>query len=108
MLNDVTFVEAARGFAERMMSGPERRPKRGSPRPFSRRRRGGRGPRSWRSWSAGFATSSRRFRRDREAARALVAQGESARDPRLDPGELAAYTAVAQLILNLDETITKE
>ena len=29
-------------------------------------------------------------------------------DPRLDPCELAAYTATAQLILNLDETITKE
>ena len=26
VLNDVTFVEAARGFAERMMSGPERSP----------------------------------------------------------------------------------
>ena len=26
VLNDVTFVEAARGFAERIMSGPERSP----------------------------------------------------------------------------------
>ncbi len=53
-------------------------------------------------------TSSARFRRDPRAAAALVDAGESTRDPRLDPCELAAYTAMAQLILNLDETITKE
>ena len=28
-------------------------------------------------------------------------------DDKLDPAELAAYTAVASIILNLDETITK-
>jgi hypothetical protein len=38
----------------------------------------------------------------------LITQGESARGPRLDPVELAAYTALMQLILNLDETLTKE
>ena len=43
-----------------------------------------------------------------ERARALIGAGESPRDPRLDPCELAAYTATAQLILNLDETINKE
>jgi len=45
---------------------------------------------------------------DRLAALKLVGAGESRRDERLDIGELAAYTAVASLILNLDEAITKE
>ena len=35
-------------------------------------------------------------------------QGESAADPKLKPQELAAYASIASLILNLDETITKE
>ena len=38
----------------------------------------------------------------------LVSTGESKRDGRLDVAELAAYTAVASMILNLDEAITKE
>ncbi len=37
-----------------------------------------------------------------------LAQGESPSDEKLDASELAAYTALASLILNLDETITKE
>ena len=48
------------------------------------------------------------FRRDREAASNLLEVGESPSDPQLNPGELAAWTAVASTILNLDETITKE
>ena len=38
----------------------------------------------------------------------LVAVGESPRDKRLDAAELAAWTTVASVILNLDETITKQ
>ena len=39
---------------------------------------------------------------------ALISAGESPRDPSLDPIEHAAYTAVANLLVNLDEVITKE
>jgi len=38
----------------------------------------------------------------------LVKQGESPRNEVLDLAELASYTTVASLILNLDETVTKE
>ena len=48
------------------------------------------------------------YRRDPAAARKFVSQGESARDEKLDVSELAAYSALASLMLNLDETITKE
>jgi hypothetical protein len=41
-------------------------------------------------------------------AKALVASGESPAPKRLDPIALAAWTAVAQVMLNLDEAISKE
>ena len=43
-----------------------------------------------------------------EAAVKYLNYGDSTRDESLSPNELASYTAVASLILNLDETITKE
>ena len=42
------------------------------------------------------------------AARALLAVGESKADTQLPVAELAAWTNVATMILNLDEAITKE
>jgi hypothetical protein len=108
VLNDVTFVEAARAFAERIMreSGPspDARLEAAFQAATSRRPR----PEERAILVAGLNDHLARFRADPGAARALVAVGESARDPRLDPAELAAYMAMAQLILNLDETITKE
>jgi hypothetical protein len=108
VLNDVTYVEAARGFAERAMrdlgessqarlagvfqAATARRPR----------------PDELAVLLAGFDDQLARFRRDPRAARALIDAGESTRDPRWDPCELAAYTTMTQLILNLDETITKE
>ena len=47
------------------------------------------------------------FRADPKAAEALIKVGESARPPGLDPAELAAWTAIGNVLLNLDETITK-
>ena len=49
-----------------------------------------------------------RYQTDRDAALKLLSEGEHPRDETLDVRELAAYTAVASLILNLDETVTKE
>jgi hypothetical protein len=46
------------------------------------------------------------YRADESAARALIAVGESPRDATIPAAELAAYTAVANIILNLDEVIT--
>jgi hypothetical protein len=49
-----------------------------------------------------------RFRRDKSAAEKLVAVGDSPRDPNIDVTELAAWTTIASVLLNLDETISKE
>jgi hypothetical protein len=48
------------------------------------------------------------FKGNVEAAKQLLAVGESKHQESLDPAEHAAYTMVANLILNLDETVTKE
>jgi hypothetical protein len=47
------------------------------------------------------------FKNDVAAARKLVSTGEAPRPPGLDVSELAAWTAVGNVLLNLDETITK-
>src|SRR5947207_2584043 len=49
-----------------------------------------------------------RFQSDSAAAVQYLAQGEAARDQKLDAPELAAYAAVASLILNLDAAVTKD
>ena len=56
----------------------------------------------------GFQYHLARYQADRAAAVELVSQGEHVRDETLDVAELASYTMVANLILNLDGTITKE
>lgn len=48
------------------------------------------------------------YQNNPNAALALLGVGESPRDESLDPVEHAAWTTVANLIFNLDETITKE
>jgi hypothetical protein len=47
------------------------------------------------------------YRQNHQAASQLLGVGESSRNQQLDDAELAAWTIVASVILNLDETITK-
>ena len=42
-----------------------------------------------------------------ESVKQLLSVGESARNEKLDQNELAAWTMVTHLILNLSETVTK-
>ena len=108
LMNDVTYVEAARRLAERMMSE-------GGETPADRVGFAYRLATAHRPPAAaeailvdGFQRHLERFQADRGAALDLVSQGESARDETLDVAELASYTMVANLILNFDGTITKE
>ena len=48
------------------------------------------------------------FASNPQAAIKLLSVGESPRDKRLDPTVLAAWTTVTSVILNLDETVTKQ
>jgi hypothetical protein len=55
-----------------------------------------------------LATLRGQFAADPEAAKQLAAAGEAARPESLDPVEHAAWTALCSLLLNLDETLTRE
>ena len=108
LMNDVTYLEAARKMAERMLHE-------GGDTPASR-------------IAYGFELATARMPSGREAevllgsfsfyrdafqsapadASKYLSQGEAPRDEKLDPRELAAYAAVASRILNLDAAVTKE
>jgi len=106
-LNDVQFVEAARHLAERLI--------------LTETDFNGRLDLAFLLCTAHPATPIARrvlqevyaeqldvFRADPEAALALLAMGESGRDETLDPAEHATWTVLASMILNLDETLTRE
>ncbi len=108
LMNDVTYVEAARALAQRVL-------REGGATAEGRltlafRLATARPPRpvELQILRAGLEEHLAQYRGDRAAALKLLSAGESRRDGRLNVAELAAYTAVASLLLNLDETITKE
>ena len=106
LLNEVTYVEAAKKFAERMMTKGET-------------------PGERIAWGFRCATSRvaekeeleilvkgyerrvERYRRDGKAAEDLLGQGESKVAAYLLKPEMAALTTVANVILNLDEVINR-
>lgn len=108
LMNDEQYVEAARKLAERIMiEGGSSPPDRAG---YGFRLATGRPPEPdelevlVRSFEANLAD----YRAGVEAAKQLLSIGEAPRNESLEPGELAAWTMVANLILNLDETVTKE
>jgi hypothetical protein len=107
LMNDVTYVEAARNLAQRVMLQSTTAEERlvAAFRLVTARRPQ---PRETSILRAGFEQHLARYQKDPQAALKLVSFGESPRDERLDVGELAAYTAIAGMILNLDEVVTKE
>src|SRR5262249_42830944 len=108
LMNDVTYLEAARKMAERMMRV-------GGGTAASRLAYGFElatsrlpGERETRILAESLGYYRDRFQSDPAAAAKYLAQGKAARDPKLDVRELAAYAAAASLILNLDAAVTKE
>lgn len=105
LMNDVQFVEAARAFATRLLRGEAERVDARLARAFraatSRRPDAG----ELDVLREALAGLRRRFEADPAAAEALVAVGESAVPLDLPAPQLAAWTAVASLVLNLDEAI---
>ena len=107
LMNDEQFVEAARQMAARVM------------------KEGGKSDRERATYAFRLATSRRpseaelavlldvykdsltRYQGDSKAAAELIHFGESKPDASLNVEQLAAWTIIANLILNLDETIKK-
>ena len=108
LMNDVTYLEAARKLAERIIK--EQRAGAAERIALAFRLATARVPTAPEASVLNDALSSYldEYRRNPDDARKYLNQGESPRDEELDPSELAAYSAVASLILNMDETITKE
>jgi hypothetical protein len=108
LLNEITYVEAARRLAERMLT------------------EGGKSAEERIAWAFRMVTARRpqseemtlligglnkrlaHYRQDPAAAKKLVAQGASVAAATINVEELAAYTTTANVLLNLDEVITRE
>lgn len=107
LLNDPTYVEAARAFAVRMLE------------------QGGTDAAGRLAWAWQQATQRdpnadeaallgslldkhlTLFKQDSAAAKQLLGVGYKTAPANLDPAELAAYTSVARALLNMHETITR-
>ena len=107
MLNDPTYVEAARVLAQSVSGGGTDTVTRCA-QAFERVL--GRPPavRERAALAAMCARQHAYFKADPEAAGQLLAVGESARAADLEPVEHATLTAACLAILNLDEAITRE
>jgi hypothetical protein len=107
LLNDETYVEAARELAERMLEA-------GGNDTAACVRQGvlcmlGRPPlpQEIDQLTALWQRRRREFRTQPGAALALLNVGDSRADVRFDAADLAAWTVVAGVLLNLDEAVTK-
>jgi hypothetical protein len=106
LMNDPTYVEASRQLAERLMKQAETTDERIT---LAFRLTTARRPeaKEMEILRRVFHRQLDRFRKDTKAALRLLAVGEAPRDERLPAADLAAWTVVASVVLNLDETITK-
>jgi hypothetical protein len=109
LLNDVQFVEAARAFAERILSRAAERDADTQRLSWAFAESTGREPaaRELSVLARALVRERERYRANPERALELLSSGESPRDASLDPSEHAAWTQVAATILNLSESITR-
>jgi hypothetical protein len=108
LMNDVTYVEAARNLAQLVLSDRETSPADSIARLFQAAL--GRTPKPWeaRLLESALSRQEEHYRSHHADAEQLCRVGTSPlpRDP--DFARLAAYTAVASIVLNLDEFVTRE
>jgi hypothetical protein len=108
LLNETQFVEAARVLAQRVLreagEGPEARAR------HLFRLVTTRAPDAAELTEllAAYRDHRAAFARDPQAARRLIDVGETKPDSALDTTELAAWTMIANVVLNLDEVLNKE
>jgi hypothetical protein len=107
LLNDPTYVEAARAFAARILK--EGGKDSGARIQWAWRQALSRAPRAdeMETTRGLLERHLEEYKRDPQAAAALGKVGLMPASNDLDPAELAAWTNVARVILNLHETITR-
>ncbi len=108
LMNDEQYIEAARQLAQRML-------KEGGSQPADRLRYGFRlttardpNDRELAVLTAQLAAQLEHYKANPESAKKLLTLGTTPRDESLNPAEHASYTLIGNLLLNLDETMTKE
>jgi hypothetical protein len=108
LMNDVTYLEASRKLAERVMK--ERRSSADERIALAFRLVVARAatPREASVLADALASYLDEYKANPESAAKYLSQGESPRDEELDVSELAAYATLASMMLNMDEAITKE
>ncbi len=107
LLNDPTYIEASRKLAERVLHSGDNDEARlnelyrltlcRSPNPIEQT-----------TLLTLLGKSRERFKASPEKAHQLLSIGASKPDGKLDATELASWTTICSLVLNLDETISKE
>jgi hypothetical protein len=107
LLNDTQYVEAARAFAQRMMQEGGSTP--ATRLDFAFRVALARPPTAEEAalLREDFERHLARYGSDPESARRLAEVGEFRAHPDLPLDELAAYTLVGNLVLNLDESVSR-
>jgi hypothetical protein len=105
-MNDIQFVEASRKFAERILEHSHNPTQRLD---FGFRTITARHPSSAELTTLENALTkfSKKYQNDSGSAEKLLSIGEAPADKSLNKPELAAYTMVANLLLNLDEALNK-
>ncbi len=107
LLNDVTFVEAVRKLAERVMK-EETPPEKRIAKAFQALTARAPSEAEAKVLLAAFERQHASYKKNPDAAAKLLRVGDSKADAKLDAAELAAYASVCSLIMNLDESVTKE
>ncbi len=108
LMNDTQYIEAARFYAQKMVTD-------GGATPAERLVYGFRLATARKPSEKETAVLNRLFEahladytKNKDAAAKLLDVGDKKATIPMEPSELAAYTMLANLILNLDETVTKE
>jgi hypothetical protein len=107
LLNEVTYVEAARALAQRVLQ-EEKSPQDRVIAAFRRVLSRAPSAAELQILLQGLDKHRAEYRRNPAAARKLLSVGEAKVDANLDATELAALAATCSLIMNLDEAVTKE
>ncbi|MCE9566030.1 MAG: PSD1 and planctomycete cytochrome C domain-containing protein [Planctomycetes bacterium] len=108
LMNEVTFVEASRLLATKAIKEGGKSPEERITHAF--RLAISRPPTDaeLKVLAAGVAKRTEAFKANPDSAKKLLTLGDTKPDATIEPAELAAYTVTASVILNLDETITRE
>jgi hypothetical protein len=107
LLNDPSYVEAARAFAARILSECKGTSEQRIAWAWQRALQRPPSSEEMKAMSALFAERLAAYRADAPAAEALLKSGLAPVPADLDKAELAAWTHVARVLLNLHETITR-